>query len=65
LAAALTPVGRLSVVCQRATNLAQLFRKRPALADEAIDVVLKGIQAWDNTVYICHQENAESQSVCL
>jgi len=40
----LTPPGGEPVAYRRATNPAQLSRKRPALADKAIDAVLMDIQ---------------------
>jgi len=33
--------------------------KRPMLANKATDTALKGIQAWDDTVYIYHRETPD------
>jgi hypothetical protein len=62
--AALTPPGIALVLCRLATSPAQLSEKA-MLANNAIDAVLKGIQAWDNTVYISRRGNAGSQPACL
>jgi hypothetical protein len=63
--AAVTPPKEGSFFGRCATNPAQLSLKQPTLADKAIDAVLKGIQVWDNTVYICRPGDGESQPACL
>jgi hypothetical protein len=58
--ALVTPPGGVPVACQRATS-AWPSQKRSVLADKTIDVPLKHIQEWDNTVYIYARESVGSQ----
>ena len=63
--AVLSAPGGVPAAYGYANSPAQLFRKRPALADKTIDSAVKDIPGWDSTFYIRREGNAGSRPASL